>query len=89
MPSERRKPLARLVLGNGAGDAVGIHGLTNADIGHPMVHLTGYIEGLGYLTPQQALALAEALLCAVAAARETGLDPVATLQKFREDRIAA
>jgi hypothetical protein len=62
-------PVARLVIGKGAGQAVSIHGFTAAEISVPLVELTGDLEGLQHLTVGQAEQLAAGLMLAARVAR--------------------
>lgn len=61
--------VARVVLGPGAGMAVSVHGFTAAELGVPLVEISGAMESLHYLTIEQAEQLAEGLHLACRVAR--------------------
>ncbi len=88
-------PAARIRLGNGAGQAVGVYGHTAAELGVPTVELAGDLEGLQYLKPETAERLAEALQLGARLARgetmptTTALDVLLESRKISDSNAAA
>jgi hypothetical protein len=66
---EEKAPVAMIALGRKPEQEIWIEGLPAEDIGIPTVALSGYLEGLGYITPDRADAIADGLQRAARRAR--------------------
>lgn len=69
MATRNDKPTATVVLGPQPGQSVSVYGFPAVIYGTPLIQLTGDVDGLVELTPDQAEQLGRGLLEAAAAAR--------------------